>query len=97
MRVKTSAGDVELTADMVRRGMVFQDPTGAPYKLVRFDPYAVAWSESDGALTEAEVAVARTTTGMLRPCSIGTSAARWTSTLSVAPFGYGRRRRANAC
>lgn len=57
MKVQTNRGKVDLTAEMVRSGMVFQGPIGAPYTLKQFDPYAAAWSDSDGALTEAEVAV----------------------------------------
>ncbi len=59
MKVQTNQGECELTAEMVCRGMVFQDPKIGPYALVGYDHYAQAWiTETKGTRTEAEVAIA---------------------------------------
>ena len=59
MKVQTNQGECELTAEMVCRGVVFQDPKIGPYALVGYDHYAQAWiTETKGTRTEAEVAIA---------------------------------------
>lgn len=58
MMVKTNAGEIELTAEMVCRGMVFRDPKTGPYTLDHYDPYVQAWFDNAPSIVSVDVALA---------------------------------------